>query len=49
MKREREKLKEILKYCLKDPGDLNKIRIVEEEGNIGLSGKNEKNNFNSLG
>ena len=32
MKREREKLKEILKYCLKDPEDLDKIRIVEEDG-----------------
>ena len=32
MKREREKLKEILKFCLKNPEDLGKIRIVEEEG-----------------
>jgi len=31
MVREKEKLKEILKYCLKDPEDLDKIRIVEED------------------
>ena len=32
MEREREKLREILKYCLKNPADLDKIRIVEEDG-----------------
>jgi hypothetical protein len=31
MEREREKLKEILMYCLKNPEDLDKIRIVEED------------------
>lgn len=32
MEREREKLKEVLKYFLKNPEDLDKIRIVEENG-----------------
>jgi len=29
---QREKLKSILKDCLKDPKDLDSIRIVEENG-----------------
>ena len=32
MVREREQLKGILKYCLKNPEDLDKIEIVEEDG-----------------
>ncbi len=32
MVREREKLKEILMYYLKNPEDLDKIEIVEENG-----------------
>ena len=32
MEREREKLKEILMYYLKNPEDLDKIEIVEENG-----------------